>query len=150
MEERLRLSRTEFWVFCQHLAYLCFIRLDGETMSLQRVLETARKTGTPVIITDVAGREPMVILPLEQFEAMAGDGDGRGPSGEGRVAREPISKEERVVRVLEEIAAERAETRVEQELPINVESLSVEVPVPQDISLEERFYLEPLEDKDKV
>lgn len=150
MEERLRISRIVFYVCCQHLAYLRFIRLDGKTMSLQRVLETARKTGTPVIITDVAGREPMVILPLEQFEAMAGDGDGRGPSSESRVERGPVSQEERVVRVLEEIAAERAETRVEQESPINVESLSVEGPVPQDISLEERFYLEPLEDKDKV
>jgi hypothetical protein len=133
---------------CQQLARRRFVGLDEETMSLQRVLETARKTGTPVIITDVAGREPMVILPLEQFEAMAGDGASvpapRSP------AREPISKEERVVRVLEEIAAERAEARVEQEAPIDIESLTIEVPVPQDLSLEERFYLEPLEDKSKA
>ena len=43
-------------------------------MSMQRILETSRKLGLPVIVTDIAGREPMVVLPLEQFEAMAGAG----------------------------------------------------------------------------
>jgi nicotinamidase-related amidase len=34
-------------------------------MSLQRIIELARRQGMPVILTDVAGREPMVVLPLE-------------------------------------------------------------------------------------
>ncbi len=41
-------------------------------MSLQRIFNVARKLGTPIIMTDAAGLEPLVILPLDQFEAMAG------------------------------------------------------------------------------
>ncbi len=39
-------------------------------MSLQRIIELARRQGMPVILTDVAGREPMVVLPLEAYEKM--------------------------------------------------------------------------------
>jgi hypothetical protein len=39
-------------------------------MSLQRIIELARRQGMPMIITDVAGREPMVVLPLEVYEGM--------------------------------------------------------------------------------
>lgn len=41
-------------------------------MSWQRIMEVARKQGMPVIVTDVAGREPMVILPLEGYERLLG------------------------------------------------------------------------------
>lgn len=44
-------------------------------MSLQRIIELARRQGMPVILTDVAGREPMVVLPLEAYEAMLDDQD---------------------------------------------------------------------------
>lgn len=114
-------------------------------MSLQRILETARKTGMPVIMTDLAGREPMVIMPLEQFEAMAGE----SPASQKAPAPKPLSKEERVVQVLEEMASERRLSHVQDEVPLHIESLSVEIPVPEDLTLEERFYLEPLEDKPK-
>jgi PHD/YefM family antitoxin component YafN of YafNO toxin-antitoxin module len=40
-------------------------------MSLQRVIDIARKNGMPVVVTDPAGHYPMVVLSLEQFEAMA-------------------------------------------------------------------------------
>ena len=40
-------------------------------MSLQRVIDIARKNGMPVVVTDPAGHHPMVVLSLEQFEAMA-------------------------------------------------------------------------------
>lgn len=41
------------------------------SMSLQRVIDIARKNGMPVVVTDPAGHHPMVVLSLEQFEAMA-------------------------------------------------------------------------------
>lgn len=53
-------------------------------MSLQRVLELARRQGAPVIVTDVAGREPLVILPLEAYEQLL-DGGISGPE-EGKLA----------------------------------------------------------------
>ena len=39
-------------------------------MSWQRILESARKNGFPVIVTDIAGREPMVVMPFDTFEEM--------------------------------------------------------------------------------
>ncbi|MEO5927136.1 MAG: hypothetical protein ABIO72_00510 [Patescibacteria group bacterium] len=108
-------------------------------MSLQRVLETARRTGTPVIMTDVSGRDPMVIMPLEQFEALTGEVPSRP------APRPTVSKEERVERVLAELAAQRTEERT-NDAALKIESLSVEMPG-DDLTLEERFYLEPVEDK---
>ena len=108
-------------------------------MSLQRVLETARRTGTPVIVTDVGGREPMVVMPLEQFEALTGETSSRP------APRQALSKEERVERVLAEMAAQRTEERM-NDAALKIESLAVEVPA-DDLTLEERFYLEPVEDK---
>ncbi|MBP6944460.1 hypothetical protein KBD61_03970 [Patescibacteria group bacterium] len=52
-------------------------------MSLQRIIELARRQGMPVILTDVAGREPMVVLPLEAYEKML-DGEGQGSKGKGQ------------------------------------------------------------------
>lgn len=111
-------------------------------MSLQRVLETARRTGTPVIITDVGGREPMVVMPLEQFEALTGETPARQSSH-----HQPLSKEERVERVLAEMAANRSEERA-NDAALKMESLSLELPA-DDLTLEERFYLEPVDDKTK-
>ncbi len=60
-------------------------------MSLQRIIELARRQGMPVILTDVAGREPMVVLPLEAYEKMLDvprvgqeEGGGRREGGGGR------------------------------------------------------------------
>lgn len=39
-------------------------------MSLQRVLDFARRQTLPVVVTDVAGREPLVVLPLEVYEKL--------------------------------------------------------------------------------
>ena len=45
-------------------------------MSWQRIIEVARKQGMPVIVTDVAGREPMVLMPLNGYERLL---DGATP-----------------------------------------------------------------------
>jgi hypothetical protein len=112
-------------------------------MSLQRVIETARRTGTPVIVTDIAGREPMVILPLEQFEALAGE-PTLAPTPRPEPVRTPSSfkKEEKLVQELEDMIAERTASASP-----SVEAVSLELPVTEDVTLEERFYLEPVEDK---
>ena len=38
--------------------------------TLQRLLRLAKKTGSPVIMTDQQGSEPSVLLPLDAYEAM--------------------------------------------------------------------------------
>ena len=58
-------------------------------MSIQRVFESARKLGVPVIMTDPAGREPLVVLSLEQFEAMAGEGHGQSSAPVTRMPEVP-------------------------------------------------------------
>ena len=83
-------------------------------MSLQRVFESARKLGLPVVVTDPAGREPFVLVPLDQFEAMAG-----------------VGKNDSALHVEEK-----------REVSPSVELITEEVPEMQEIPLEERFYVE--------
>jgi nicotinamidase-related amidase len=107
-------------------------------MALQRILESARKLGVPVIVTDIAGREPFVVLPLEQFEAMMGV--------ESKVAKpvvEPVQTRPAAVEPTVEIALNKEQfpqiTRLEKvEMSSAVES--------EEIPLEERFYLEPMDE----
>lgn len=120
------------------LASLRFFLLDSHTMSLQRIFESARKLGLPVIVTDVAGREPMVVLPLEQFEAMSESGsddfdpDWKLPDFDEKgnliSSEDPLPK------------AKKTEEPISVELPDEFKA------EPQDLSLEERFYLEPVDD----
>ncbi len=95
-------------------------------MSLPRIFELARKLGTPVIMTDPAGREPLVVLSLDQFEAMA------GVSGDAESATPEIHK--KVQNKAKEMSS----------IPPSPE-LTPAPPLPEDMALEERFYLEPLE-----
>lgn len=111
-------------------------------MSFQRVIETARKTGVPVIMTDVAGREPMVILSLEQFEAMAGDSNRETATPRREAKKEKVTIDQDVERALAELAAEKAEARL-NEVAADVSAGNAE----ESLSIEERFYLEPVEDK---
>ena len=53
-------------------------------MSLQRVLELARRQAMPVVITDIAGREPLVVLPLDIYESLV-DGSASDASSPGVV-----------------------------------------------------------------
>lgn len=128
-------------------------------MSLQRVLETGRKIGMPVIITDLSGRDPMVILPLEQFEAMA----GTAQKGTSVTKKAPVELPRRVPpssdsafsltdsaeQAFADMTAERAKARVE-EAATQLEAVVAKSPENPDFSLEERFYLEPVEDKGEV
>lgn len=113
-------------------------------MSLQRVLETARKTGMPVIMTDLGGREPMVILPLEQFEAMAGVPATPVSRPKPSIPRPPV--DDVVDQALADMAAERLLTRME-EAAVQLEPEPQKGAETPDFSLEERFYLEPEDDK---
>jgi hypothetical protein len=40
-------------------------------MSFQRILESARRMGAPLIVTDAAGREPMVVMSLQTYERLS-------------------------------------------------------------------------------
>jgi hypothetical protein len=119
-------------------------------MSLQRVFESARKLGVPVIMTDPGGREPMVIMTLEQFEALAGEGAPAPEAGSVSKPAPQKSKEElRVERILAEQAVETNKSRM-AEVMIDLASLPSSNAENPEISLEERFYLEPVDDETGV
>jgi hypothetical protein len=118
-------------------------------MSLQRIFESARKLGVPVIMTDPAGREPLVILPLEQFEAMAGVAVGQTPKPTPKPAPKPVQKSKEELRVEEILAAQAAEVseaRME-EVATDLAEQGVQSTETPEITLEERFYLEPTDDE---
>ncbi|MFA4954109.1 MAG: hypothetical protein WC641_02260 [Patescibacteria group bacterium] len=100
-------------------------------MSLQRVFESARKLGIPVIVTDPAGRDPMVVLPLEHFEAMAGSAVEETTRQDQN--DKPLVKSD----VLPNQAMPAWESP--EKMPEKLENMSEMAP-------EERFYLEPVED----
>ena len=91
-------------------------------MSWQRIFETARKQGIPVIVTDGAGRDPLVILPLDQFEALT----------ESTVKEPKIEPTPESLRPEPTIAPPDEKKLVSELMP--------------GLSNEERFYLEPVED----
>ena len=103
-------------------------------MSLSRIFESARRLGVPVIVTDSAGRDPLVVLPLEQFEAMAGETERKL-----EYAPLPASSAEKKTSVSP--AGQRVSVKTQ------LEALAVAEPTTDELSLEERFYLEPIEDK---
>jgi hypothetical protein len=119
-------------------------------MSLQRIFESARRLGVPVIVTDPSGREPMVVLPLEQFEAMATAGEA--------APRAPSLKEEKPeVSYIPSAQSQTSEAVRIQEKPLNREenvlakeempNISADLAGMEEIPLEERFYLEPVEEE---
>lgn len=106
-------------------------------MSLQRIFESARKLGLPVIVTDLSGRDPMVVLPLEQFEAMAGAGEAREPTP----IEMPHPSKREMVPESAVISPVSLAIEVHSSVPDQVASSSSE------ISLEEGFYLEQIDDQ---
>lgn len=128
------------------------VLLDKANMSLQRVFESARKLGLPVVVTDPAGREPMVVLSLEQFEAMAGATDNVTEVSRPIPASKPL-KPGRKDTDMPVVSGQTGLSSYENELPKSEdrpEPTLEEIQVPSqsnpEISLDERFYLEPLED----
>ncbi len=109
-------------------------------MSLQRIFESARKLGLPVIVTDLSGRDPMVVLPLEQFEAMAGAGEAREP--------EPLISSQLTKPVTE------PEVAVISQVPVISEVAPVVSPqmthFSSEISLEEGFYIDSVSDQEVI
>lgn len=96
-------------------------------MSLQRVFESARRLGLPVVVTDPAGRDPFVLLPLDQFEAMAG-------------SSQPATQEPDTI-------LPKKTVNPAAKLPIEpvIEKTSPMSPEGEEIPLEERFYLETVQ-----
>ncbi|MCC7522642.1 hypothetical protein IT407_02495 [Candidatus Uhrbacteria bacterium] len=103
-------------------------------MSFQRIFETARRMGSPLVVTDPAGREPMVVMTLEAFERM---GDGL-PSTTPKTTTSPKT----TMPVQDEVRVEPMSQINEMVIEVMGEPEKAEV---SEISMEERFFLEPEE-----
>ncbi len=111
--------------------------------------------GVPVILTDPAGRDPMVVLTLEQFEAMNGEPPARPrPTPPVRSAPRTAPVQEPVVespaKAPIRLADDReADARAEEALKA-FETMAGSYVENDEIPLEERFYLEPVDDGDQA
>ena len=113
----------------QFLAYSlgCFY------MSFQRILETARRMGSPLIVTDAAGREPMVVMTLQAFERL------------GEQKEQKVQMVAEVAPVSVPVIEKSEPSSLLQEIAIQVME-NPEMAQDSEISMEERFYLEPVEE----
>lgn len=115
------------------------------TMSLNHILDTARKLGIPVVITNERGESPQVVMPFEDFASMVGV--SRPIAGKPRITdREEVEEErDEIAQALADLTMERFDEQANEPLP----SLDVDDPeAPEERFLEDHFYFEPLEDKE--
>ncbi len=122
-------------------------------MSWQRILEVARRRGMPIVVTDIAGREPMVLLPFEQYEQLLEKDssifqrretetlpDLQIPSVEGTLREEPVLSGVDAGQPIIQKAKKSTISAVERGQDTNVD---------ESLNMEERFYLEPIEETQK-
>jgi len=97
-------------------------------MSLNHILETAGRLGIPVVITNDRGESPQVVMPFEDFAAMAGV---PGASVKKSRAAQAIQPEDEVAEALADLTRERIHKQMEGT---------------DQTFLEEKFYLEPVDE----
>lgn len=115
-------------------------------MSLKHILDTARKLGIPVVITNEQGESPQVVMPFEDFASMVGV--SRPISGKPRVTERKAKEEEKneIAQALADLTMERIEHETRDDTsPTGSGELQ---DVPDERFLEDNFYFEPLEDKE--
>ncbi len=131
-------------------------------MSWQRIFELARRQKAPLIVTDIAGREPVVVLPFAQYEQLL---ETVRPLTQPRhvsipVASHPVDSAPPQLRQVEEEEGVRLEQLIEPITTALPGSDMVPRAVPtndivttemgrDDQLLEENFYFEPVEEGQK-
>jgi hypothetical protein len=112
-------------------------------MSLPHILETARKLGIPVIITNDRGESPQVVMPFEDFASMVGV--TTSAMKRPRMSSKDEEEDDEIAQALADLAKEEME-RGAREAAIPGDEPPIEK---DDRFIEENFYFEPLEDEAK-
>ncbi len=135
-----------------------------QTHQLERLLRLAQRTGGKLVITDAEGNQPVVILGIDEYEALL---DKQLTTSRPKTVVErpavaqpvPVQDDEADVSIMEEALMAVEEETTEEPRMIPVKSLEPEVeatPVPvtqkrepvskvtESAGGEEQFYLEPL------
>lgn len=118
-------------------------------MSLNHILDTARKLGIPVVITNERGDAPQVVMPFEDFASMVGV--SRPLSGKPRISdRGGTEEEDEIAQALADLTMERFDEQASEGFPsVLPDEEPVEAsPAADDGFLEDHFYFEPLEDEE--
>jgi hypothetical protein len=130
-------------------------------MSWQRIFKAARRMNAPVVLADQGGTDPLVILPLAQYERLLDQSESnisldmpssRRASPDGRVESvfEDIPLDDLLPAAFKsDFLAKDKQKKSENQA--GDESLGQDDVPSQgtEISLDERFYFEPLEDEVK-
>ncbi|MDD2785974.1 MAG: hypothetical protein PHS79_03720 [Patescibacteria group bacterium] len=126
-------------------------------MSWKRIFKTARRLGSPVIVTDPDGKDPLVVMPLGAFEDLV-DEDNFGEMGlelpdEFGVTGQDLSEDILEIPWDESSVETNGENLAKNKEKVTVKPMDETSPEVAEsepgISLEERFYFEPLEDDGK-
>jgi hypothetical protein len=102
-------------------------------MSLQRIFELVKRQGLPLVMTDGQGRDPVIVLPLDVYEALV-EASGGSAAMPGPVSHE---QEPVIVPVRDESSSSAPEAN------------AVSDPTPDllaELSTEERFYIDSLQE----
>jgi len=127
-------------------------------MSWKRILQTARRLGAPVIVTDERGHEPLIIMPLDAYESPTGAGRPApifqpptrsvkfsGPDDRTAGAFEAMAEFDLPGLDLPLDGEKIKESVVEEEARTSVRAADETAEIP----LEDRFYFEPVDDEFK-
>jgi hypothetical protein len=119
-------------------------------MSLNHILDTARKLGIPVVITNERGESPQVVMPFEDFASMVGV--SRPGAGKPRITDRMEIEEERdeIAQALADLTMERFDEQADEPIPSMDEGQEEEPGAAEEGFLEDNFYFEPLEDKESL
>ncbi|HEU0051154.1 MAG TPA: hypothetical protein VFQ60_03815 [Patescibacteria group bacterium] len=133
--------------------------------SWQRILEAARRHGMPLIVTDVAGREPLVVLPFDEFERLTekevephkseNTGAGIGIVRKQEEKKTNFGEVKDLVKPVDNLKSKGVSQSpitlktILQEVAASTESEAVSNGEEEaELSLEERFYLEPVDEEE--
>jgi hypothetical protein len=111
-------------------------------MGLNHILDTARKLGIPVIITNDRGDSPQVVMPFEDFASMVGVSTSMNKRP--RMSKSDDEDDE-IAQALADLAKEEMERGAHTD---GMATDDIEIPKDERF-VEENFYFEPLEDEAK-
>ncbi|MFA5130207.1 MAG: hypothetical protein WC477_04825 [Patescibacteria group bacterium] len=84
-------------------------------MGLNHILDTARRLGIPVVITNERGESPQVVMPFDDFASMVGMASPKEKTNRPRISPQEATDDE-IAKTLADLAFEDMERQLEREV----------------------------------